>query len=135
MATQAQALPKKKGLSRQLLEERIAYLFISPYLLALLIFTLGAMVYALFISFTDLRLINTPKFVGLQEYQRVLADRHFLKALGNTVAFSVVVVFCQTWLALLMAVALNAKLWGLKFFRTSWYAPSVTSSAVISLIF
>src|SRR5207302_326028 len=65
----------------------------------------------------------------------VLADRHFLKALGNTVAFSVVVVFCQTWLALLMAVALNAKLWGLKFFRTSWYAPSVTSSAVISLIF
>jgi multiple sugar transport system permease protein len=65
----------------------------------------------------------------------VLTNADFHKALGNTLLFSVVVVFAQTWLALLMAVALNAKLTGLRFFRVAWYAPSVTASVVISLIF
>jgi multiple sugar transport system permease protein len=135
MATQAQAVTPRKGMNRRTQEQLTAYLFISPYLLAALVFTVGAMLYALYVSFTDLKLINTPNFVGLTQYEKVLTDRHFHKALGNTLLFSAVVVFIQTWLAILMAVALNAKLRALRFFRTAWYAPSVTSSVVISLIF
>lgn len=137
MATQAQveAPRPEKGAQRSRQETLTAYLFISPYLLAVLVFTLGAVLYAFVISFTNLRLLNTPKFVGLDQYQFVLSDPHFRKALGNTVLFSVIVVFVQTWLALIMAAVLNAKLRGLRFFRTAWYAPSVTSSVVISLIF
>jgi multiple sugar transport system permease protein len=135
MATQAQAVTPRKGMKRRTQEQLTAYLFISPYLLAALVFTVGAMLYALYVSFTDLKLINTPNFVGLTQYEKVLTDRHFHKALGNTLLFSAVVVFIQTWLAILMAVALNAKLRALRFFRTAWYAPSVTSSVVISLIF
>jgi multiple sugar transport system permease protein len=135
MATQAQAVTPRKGMKRRTQEQLTAYLFISPYLLAALVFTVGAMLYALYVSFTDLKLINTPNFVGLTQYEKVLTDRHFHKALGNTFLFSAVVVFIQTWLAILMAVALNAKLRALRFFRTAWYAPSVTSSVVISLIF
>lgn len=135
MATQAQAARPRKGMSRRLQEGLTAYLFISPYLLSVAVFTLGAVIYAFVVSFTDLKLLNEPKFIGVEQYGEVLSDRHFLKALGNTVLFSIVVVFCQTWLALLMAVALNAKLRFLRFFRVAWYAPSVTSSVVISLIF
>jgi multiple sugar transport system permease protein len=46
-----------------------------------------------------------------------------------------VVTFFQTWLALILAVVLNAKIRGQRFFRVAWYIPSVTSSVVVSLIF
>jgi multiple sugar transport system permease protein len=136
MATQAQTVaPKRKGMTRRAQEQWTAYAFITPYLISVVVFTLGAMLYAFYVSFTDLHLINTPTFVGIENYLAVLQDRHFLKALGNTLLFSAIVVTVQTSLALLMAVALNAKLRALRFFRTAWYAPSVTSSVVISLIF
>lgn len=133
MATQS--IAPKKRMNRGLQEGLMAYLFISPYLLSVAVFTLGALLYAFYTSFTDLQLFNTPKFVGLEQYEEVLTDRDFRKALGNTFLFSAVVVFAQTWLALLMAVALNTKIRGLRFFRVAWYAPSVTASVVISLIF
>jgi len=139
MAVQTQAIaPKKAQKTRshwRRQEALTAYLFISPYLIAALVFTVGAVLYAFVISFTNLKLLNAPRFVGLDQYQAVLNDPQFRKALGNTILFSAVVVFCQTWLALIMAAVLNAKIRGLRFFRTAWYAPSVTSSVVISLIF
>ena len=136
MATQAKAaapITTRSQMRRQ--ETMTAYAFITPYLIGALVFTVGAVIYALVISFTNLRLLNTPEFIGFTQYQKVLSDPHFQKALGNTLLFSVIVVFVQTWLALIMASVLNAKLMGLRFFRTAWYAPSVTSSVVISLIF
>jgi multiple sugar transport system permease protein len=147
MAAQAPTV-QKRTISRKMQEGLTAYLFILPYLISVAVFTLGALLYALYASFTDLELFNTnpvqilgfrfgvpQNFVGLEQYERVLTDADFHKALGNTLLFSVIVVFAQTWLALLMAVALNTKLAGLRFFRVAWYAPSVTASVVISLIF
>ena len=131
-----QAVPaKKKRMNKGLQEGLTAYAFIAPYLLSIAVFTLGALLYAFYVSFTDLKLFNTPQFVGLAQYQRVLTDNDFQKALGNTLLFSGVVVFVQTWLSILMAVALNTKIRGLRFFRVAWYTPSVTASVVISLIF
>jgi multiple sugar transport system permease protein len=139
MATSAQTAPvhpaKRKGLSRQAREQLTAWAFIAPFVISLAIFTVGALIYAFVVSFTDLKLYNTPQFIGIDNYQRVFSDPVFHKALGNSVLFSVIVVFAQTWLALLMAVALNSKLRALRFFRTAWYTPAVTSSVVISLIF
>ncbi len=129
---------KKSGMNRRRQEELTAYLFIAPAIVIIGVFIFGAMLYALYMSFTDLKLYNSPKFVGLDQYVRVLTlarSNDFHKALGNTLIFSAIVVFCQTWLALLMAVALNAKIKGLRFFRIAWYAPSVTASVVVSLIF
>ncbi|HET6262442.1 MAG TPA: sugar ABC transporter permease [Chloroflexia bacterium] len=134
MATQA-VPAKRKRMNKGLQEGLIAYAFIAPYLISIAVFTLGAMLYALYVSFTDLKLFNTPQFVGLTQYERVLTNSDVHKALGNTLLFSFVVVFEQTWLAILMAVALNAKIRGLRFFRVAWYTPSVTASVVISLIF
>jgi multiple sugar transport system permease protein len=136
VAQTAQARPvKRRGLSRHAKEQITAWAFIAPFVISLSVFTVGALIYALVVSFTDLKLYNTPKFVGIDNYQRALSDPIFHKALGNSMLFSVIVVFAQTWLALLMAVVLNAKLRALRFFRTAWYTPAVTSSVVISLIF
>ena len=142
------------GLSRRAVEALTGYLFIAPYLLIIGIFFLGAMIYALYISFTDLEFflpkagISGLNFVGLDNYGHAVGldllqegdvagffNTDFMIALRNTVYFAAVVVFFQTWLAIILAVALNAKIAGKQFFRISWYVPSITSSVVISLVF
>ncbi len=137
MATPAQTapVPQPTGMSRKTLETLTGYLFVSPWLISSIVFTFGAMIYVFYLSFTDLQLLNDPKLIGFENYTKVLTDKLFQTSVGNTVAYAVVVTFCQTWLALILAVVLNAKIRAKQFFRIAWYIPSVTSSVVISLIF
>jgi multiple sugar transport system permease protein len=137
MATQVQTAPAPppSGMSRKTLETLTGYLFISPWIITSILFTFGAMIYVFYLSFTNLQLLNQPELIGLENYRKVLTDPLFHTAVGNTVLYAAVVTFCQTWLALILAVVLNAKIRGKQFFRTAWYIPSVTSSVVISLIF
>ncbi|MGI8586517.1 MAG: carbohydrate ABC transporter permease [Chloroflexia bacterium] len=140
MATQTAPLPKPPGLSRKTVEALTGYAFIVPYLIIAVIFTYLAMIYTFYISFTDLKLLNEPHLIGLKNYTQIFTgtrpqDKIFWTALANTLEYSVVVVTCQTALALFLAVVLNSKIKGRQFFRVAWYAPSVTSSVVISLVF
>ena len=137
MATQVQAAPvtQPTKMNRKTQETLLGYLFVSPWIISALVFTFGAMIYVFYLSFTDLQLLNVPKLIGLDNYVRVFKDPLFRTAVFNTVLYAAVVTFCQTWLALVLAVILNTKLRGKQFFRVAWYIPSVTSSVVISLIF
>jgi len=116
-------------------EALAAYMFLSPYLLVTIIFTIGVFAFAIYISFTEFNLFTTPEWVGLKHYKTVLEDQKFLRSLVNTLYYAVIVVSFQTTLALLLAVMLNAPMRAKQFFRTIFYAPSVTSSVVISFIF
>ncbi|HEY0069571.1 MAG TPA: sugar ABC transporter permease [Chloroflexia bacterium] len=137
MAAPAQTVeaPRSSGMRRQTQEALTGYLFVSPWVISALVFTFGAMLYVFYLSFTDLQLLNEPKLIGIDNYIKVLNNKLFHTAVFNTVLYAAVVTFFQTWLALLLAVALNAKIRGKQFFRSAWYLPSVTSSVVISLIF
>jgi len=137
MAADAQAVQAvpTTGMNRKTREALTGYLFVSPWIITAVVFTFGAMIYVFYLSFTDLQLLNTPKLIGFENYTKVLTDPTFHNAVGNTLLYAVVVTFCQTWLALILAVALNAKIRGQRFFRVAWYIPSVTSSVAISLIF
>jgi multiple sugar transport system permease protein len=112
-----------------------AYMFLSPYLLVTLVFTLGVFAFAIYISFTEFDLFTTPEWVGLKHYRAGLEDKKFIRSLVNVLYYAVIVVSFQTVLALLLAVILNAPMRAKQFFRTIFYAPSVTSSVVISFIF
>ncbi len=112
-----------------------AYMFLSPYLLVTLVFTVGVFLFAIYISFTEFDLFTTPEWVGLKHYKSVFSDGKFGRSLVNTLYYALIVVSFQTTLALLLAVMLNAPMRAKQFFRTIFYAPSVTSSVVISFIF
>lgn len=122
MAMQAQAAPVSKppGMGRKKQEALTGYLFVSPWIILSIVFTFGAMLYVFYLSFTDLQLLNTPKLIGLANYQRVLSTPLFWTAVQNTLLYAVVVTFGQTALALILAVILNAKLVGRQFFRVGW---------------
>lgn len=117
------------------------YAFLAPYLIVTLLFTVGVVFFAFYISFTNFNIFTRPTWAGLSNYAEAFAGftdstkRDFLQSLYNVLWYSVIVVPIQTFLAILMANLLNQPIKFKQFFRTIFYAPSVTSSVVITLIF
>ena len=121
---------------RKLQEWRQGYLFLTPALVVLGIFIGIAAVFVVYLSFHKVNLFtDSYTFVGLDNYTRLLTDSMARKALTNTLSFSVVVVPCQTIIALIIATVLNSKIRGKYFFRTVYFLPTLTSSSALTIIF
>ena len=124
-----------RGESRQARETRAAFMFLSPYLITTIIFTVSVFIFAFVISFTKYNLFQPPQWVGLEHYKSFFSDVNYIHSLVNVFYYVMIVVPIQTALALVLAAALNAPMRAKRFFRTVFYTPSVTSSVVISFIF
>ncbi len=111
------------------------YTFLAPYLIITLIFTVGVILFALYIAFHEYNIFSPPTFIGLENFTRAFNTQDFRRSLVNVGWYAVVVTILQTIGALLLAVLLNQKIRGKETFRTIFYTPSVTSSVVISMIF
>jgi len=117
-------------------EALAAYAFIAPYLIITLVFTIAVLIFAMYLSFTRFNMFTwPPQWVGLKNYVDAIVKQDFRRSLVNVAWYVLTVVPAQTVLAILLAVLLNAPMRGRQFFRTIFYAPSVTSSVVISMIF
>lgn len=115
----------------------MAWLMSSPALLLLLLFMGIPILLTFALSFTNVRLIspNPPSFVGVDNFVRAFSqDPTFIRSLGNTLLFALVVVPCQSGLALALALLVNAKVKGVTVFRTVIFMPVVTSMVVVSIL-
>jgi multiple sugar transport system permease protein len=116
-------------------EELTAYLFIAPWIIGFLIFTVGAMAFSLWISFTDTDLLTVQKFIGVRNYAKALTgDSLFVKALIVTAWYTVMVVPCGTITAMLIALLLNQKVWPIGVWRTMYYLPALVSGVAVALL-
>jgi multiple sugar transport system permease protein len=125
------------GWSRRLGSEGVTgWLFSAPAVLLLAVFMLLPFALAFYFSFTNERLISPrpTEWVGLRNYIRIFEDPLFWKALGNNVAFSLVVVPVQTAFALLLAIIVNQGLRGSAAFRTIFFMPVTVIMAAVSVI-
>ncbi len=116
-------------------ETLAAYMFLAPYLLVTIVFTVGVIAFAIYISFTDFNLFEAPEWNNYAHFKTLFQDAKFGRSLVNVLYYVIIVVTVQTILALLLAVVLNAPIRFKQFYRTLFYAPSVTSAVVISFIF
>lgn len=112
-------------------------LLLSPWIVVFTIFWLYPLVYAFYLSLCDYEtLTSKTKFIGFENYKRVFADPLFWKALKNTAVFTIVTVPITTAISLFLANLLNSKIIKFKnFFQSVFFAPSITSLVVISVIF
>jgi len=110
------------------------YLFVLPALAILLVFTLVPVLAALYLSFTNYDVFTGLDWVGLQNYQDVVEDDLFWRALQNTVVYTAFSIPISMALGLAVALLLNARLRGLGVYRTAFYVPVVTSMVAISMI-
>ncbi|EOL44669.1 hypothetical protein RV11_GL002418 [Enterococcus phoeniculicola] len=109
-------------------------LFLLPSLIGFLVFIIYPVFYSLGVSFTDWDLINPMKFIGLRNYQTLLADPKFWNSLKNTFLFILGYLPSVMILGLAVALLLNGKLRLKPFFRGVYFLPVVTSWVAVSLV-
>lgn len=114
---------------------RLAAAYLAPGMLGFLIFIVLPLIASLVISLFDWPLFGTPKFVGLDNYVRMLTnDPVFWTVLGNTMVFAVSYTVLNLVVALALATWLhNLGSWG-PFFRVLFFIPVVTPMVANALV-
>jgi multiple sugar transport system permease protein len=115
-------------------QNRAALLFLSPWIIGFLVFTLYPLIYTGYLSLTDYDVINDPHFIGLENYRTILADEKAVLALQNTLIFAVLSVPSQLLVSLGLALLLNRAGRAAGFFRTAFFLPKMTPPVAIGVL-
>ena len=116
-------------------EALAGYLFISPWIVGFIVFFAGPIIASFILSFTRWNIVGTPKWVGLDNYQRIFtADPFFRKAVVVTLKYAVIYLPLEVICGILIAVVLNQKLRGIGLFRTMYYMPYIVPKVASSLV-
>jgi len=111
------------------------YLLILPALIGFFVFMLYPMFTGVYLSFTAWGGFGPIKWVGLENWIKLLHDKHFLKAVWNTVYYTLGILAIGVPLALLLALLLNQKfLKGRNFFRAVYYLPVISMMVAVSML-
>jgi multiple sugar transport system permease protein len=111
------------------------YIFLLPWALGLLIFTLGPIIASAYFSLTEYDVLSPPKWVGLANYQQAFFnDRQFWPSLWRTLVYSVAVVPLGLIASLALAILLNQRVKGTNVFRTVFFLPSLTPAVALAVL-
>lgn len=127
--------PKKHNRQYTLRESLLGYLFASPWIIGFIALMAFPLFYSLYLSFTNARTSSLfVNFVGWNNYRAILKDSAFWNSLLHTLWFVCLSVPLNLLFSLGIALLLNAKIPGKKFYRVLYYLPTlVTIVAVVFL--
>ena len=112
----------------------VAYLFLLPFLVPFLVFTVGAIGFGAYVGFTDWGIVGEPVWVGLANVRRALADPFVPKVWGNTLRYGLIVVPATTAVALLLALFVDRRWRGAGLARAVFFAPNLVSATAVGLV-
>jgi multiple sugar transport system permease protein len=108
-----------------------AYIFLTPWILGVVLLTLAPMAVSLYLSFTDYNLFDPPKWVGLRNYSDMFtADPRYWRSVGTTLLYVVVAVPLKLAIALGVALLLSNTRKAKGFYRSAFYAPSLLGASM-----
>jgi multiple sugar transport system permease protein len=110
------------------------YVFLIPWLVGFLVWTIGPLAASVALSFTRYTVIASPVWVGLENYRRIFSDGLTWQALKVTLYFTVGSVAVRLIGALILSSLLNLQLPFLGVWRTIYYLPVVTAGVAVSLL-
>lgn len=112
------------------------YVFVLPFVLTFLIFWFYPLTSSVTMSFQERIMGQQPKWIGLSNYQKLLTDKVFLKAVGNSVVYMAGTLLLLIPFPMLFAVLIDNKfMWGQNFFKSAFFLPTLTSVVVAGTIF
>jgi multiple sugar transport system permease protein len=112
-------------------EHAIGYLLLAPWLIGFIVLYFIPMLGSIYYSFTNYNLLSPPKFVGLDNYKRMLFhDDTFWLSLRVTFFYVLMLVPLRLIFALVVAMLLNSKRKFLGVYRTLFYIPSIVGGSV-----
>jgi putative chitobiose transport system permease protein len=110
-----------------------AWLFLTPALILLAVFSFWPVGYGSYLAFTDYSLIRPTHWVGLDNFRYIFDNEMFVTGLRNSLVFLLIVPLVQVG-ALSLAVLVNNKLPAIKLFRAAYYVPVVTTVSVVGIM-
>lgn len=115
-------------------EQRLFYIFIAPWIIGFIVFTLYPLLSSLYLSFTQYDIVNPPKYIGLQNFIDMFHDELFYRSIKATLYYTLVSVPVGLILSICVALLVNQKVPGQRFFRTAIYLPTVVGGVAMSLL-
>jgi multiple sugar transport system permease protein len=112
----------------------VPYLMVAPYIIFLCVFVLFPVLFCFYLTFQNWNIIAPMEFAGISNYNRLMHDRLFWKAIGNTLKFLLLHIPLQLVVALFLAYLLNQKLKAVSFFRASFFMPVIISGVVVTIL-
>lgn len=122
------------GWKRQLKNEFSAIAFLAPFLIPLLVFYIWPLLRGAYISLHSWTILGMEKYVGFDNYIKILTNSDFYKYLWNSLYFVILVVPIIISLGLLLALLIHRKIPFQTMFRSVYFLPYVLSVSVISFI-
>lgn len=114
------------------------YAFVAPFVIVFCIFSVYPVLRTLYLSFTDLKVVGNANWIWFDNYIRVVTDKFFWRALGNTVRIWAVNIVLQLGLAFLLMMVFSDvkyKMRGLGVFRIIYYLPNLIAATSIAFLF
>ena len=110
------------------------WLFLAIPLILYIIWVIGPVIYTMYLSFTKWDGLSPPVFDGFSNYRLLFDDPVFIKSLVNNIKWLIIYMIIPVSLGLSLALILNKKIPGEKFFKVAIYSPMILAPAVIGLI-
>jgi ABC-type sugar transport system permease subunit len=126
--------PRRAGWWGKHQRKFVPFLFIAPNVALFAAFSFLPLLYAMYVSFHDWTLIGEPDYIGIGNYQRLVRDALFWRALKNTLLYAAGTVPTSMIIGLLLALALNRRIPGRAFLRSLYFLPLVVSSVATGTI-
>ncbi|AJY77501.1 spermidine/putrescine ABC transporter permease [Paenibacillus beijingensis] len=115
----------KRSIRQALRKNRTGWLFVTPWLLGLLLFYVYPLVSSIILSFTSYSILKAGSFVGLQNYRNLMGDGVFWASIYNTLYFALLYVPLSLICSLALALLLNTGRRGIGFYRTLFFLPTL----------
>mgnify|MGYP000147273217 CR=1 FL=1 len=124
----------KSSLSQR--EARAGLLFVLPWLVFLIVFAAYPVLATFYLSFTNYNALESPNWVGLENYQTMIAgDPAFWIAVKNSAYFALISVPLKLIVAFAIALLLNMSVRGIGLYRTLLYLPALVPPVAASIVF
>lgn len=134
MATALHRPPKPLTLRQR--ERRAGLLFVLPWLISLLVFTTYPVLGTLYLSLTEYSIAEPPRWVGLDNFQRLFTDDpDFWPAVRNSAIYAVISVPLKLVFALALALLLNQGVRGIGAYRLVFYLPALVPPVAATIAF
>ena len=110
------------------------YLMVAPTIIGLIVLNIVPFFQTIYMSFSKSKAFGAYQFCGLENYIEMFKSPEFWKATWNSIYFCILTVPIGVFLALLVAVLLNAKIKGKNAFRAIYFLPMVVAPAAVAMV-
>lgn len=119
-------------LSRFIGSDKVAgYVFIAPFIIGLITFTVIPFFSSLYLAFTDYDVLTPARWIGLENFQRMFfEDKYFWQSFWVTFKFALIQVPIKLLVSLGVALILSRKTRAIPIYRAAFYIPSLMGGSV-----